>query len=119
MSSSSSSSSGSGGYQFCSDCTSNTTGAYAKECKAQADACIADKECQDLATCSYDKCSTDAAGGCCTLDCIKTLNTPMASQTLFFALDNCVFCTTCKTLCDPGTTEYCKVTAAGGGASCP
>jgi hypothetical protein len=48
-----------------------------------------------------------------------TLNTPMASQTLFYALDNCVWCTTCKTLCDPGATDYCKVTAPGGESACP
>jgi hypothetical protein len=88
------------------------------ECKAEQVACTADAECKKLFDYYYAMCSTDAAGGCCTFAAIKMFNTPQASQDKFFALDNCSYCGTCKSLCDPGATEYCKVTAAKG-VGCP
>jgi len=118
-SSSSSGSGGSGGYSVCSDCTDNTTGAYANECKALADACVADADCQALATCSYDKCPLSADGGCCTIKCAQDLATPAAALQKFEALDSCVFCQTCKTICmDSGAPEYCAVVEAAN-PNCP
>lgn len=111
--SSSSGSGGSAGYSVCSDCTSNTTGAYVNECKALADACIADAACKALADCSYDKCPLSADGGCCTLKCAQDLGTPAAALTKFKSLDSCVFCQTCKTICmSDGAPEYCAVVEA-------
>ena len=118
-SSSSSGTGGSGGYSVCSDCTDNTTGAYANECKALADACVADADCQALATCSYDKCPLSADGGCCTIKCAQDLATPAAALQKFEALDSCVFCQTCKTICmDSGAPEYCAVVEAAN-PNCP
>lgn len=94
------------------------TGAYAKECKNETQACLANADCQKLATCSYDKCPANGVGGCCTFQCIKDNATPQAAQTLFFAMDNCVYCKTCTTLCAPDAADYCKVTMAMG-AGCP
>jgi hypothetical protein len=109
-SSSSSGSGGSSGYSVCSDCTNNTTGAYANECKALTEACVADAACKALADCSYDNCPLSADGGCCTLKCAQDLATPQASLTKFKALDSCVFCQTCKTICmSDGAPEYCAV----------
>lgn len=118
-SSSSSGSGGSGNYSVCSDCTSNTTGAYAKECKALFDACVADADCQALATCSYDNCPLSTEGGCCTLKCAQDLATPQAALNKFKALDSCVFCQTCKTICmSDGAPEYCAVVEAAN-PNCP
>ena len=115
MSSSSSSASGSGGgssgYQFCSDCTDNQSGALTKECKTQVDACQADADCAALMTCWYDTCPTTAEGACCTLKCATDLNTPAASVTKFNAVDQCFTCTTCKELCAPESTAYCDALA--------
>ncbi|MDI1484391.1 hypothetical protein [Polyangium sp. y55x31] len=118
-SSSSSGSGGSGNYSVCSDCTSNTTGAYTKECKALADACIADADCKALADCSYDNCPLSGDGGCCTIKCGQDLNTPAAALQKFKALDSCVFCQTCKTICmSDGAPEYCAVVEAAN-PNCP
>ncbi len=97
------------------------TGAYAKECKAETTACKADAACADLAKCSYDNCVLDKAGGCCTRECAKTLNTPAASQTKFYAMDNCIYCKTCTALCDVDfdPMAYCAVIATGGESMCP
>jgi len=117
-SSSSAGAGGSGSYAFCSDCTSNTTGAYVKECKDLADACVADADCKALADCSYDTCPTTAEGGCCTIKCAQTLNTPAASLAKFKALDSCVFCQTCKTICAPEAGDYCGVVESAN-PNCP
>ncbi|MDI1437524.1 hypothetical protein [Polyangium sorediatum] len=118
-SSSSSGSGGSGSYSVCSDCTSNTTGAYANECKALADACIADAACKALADCSYDNCALSTDGGCCTLKCAEDLGTPAGALQKFKALDSCVFCQTCKTICmSDGAPEYCAVVEAAN-PNCP
>ncbi|MRG93495.1 hypothetical protein [Polyangium spumosum] len=118
-SSSSSGTGGSSGYSVCSDCTDNQTGAYANECKALADACVADPDCQALATCSYDKCVLSTEGGCCTIKCAEDLATPAAALQKFQALDSCVFCQTCKTICgDSGAPEYCAVVEAAN-PNCP
>ncbi|MDI1443872.1 hypothetical protein [Polyangium sp. 6x1] len=118
-SSSSSGTGGSGNYSVCSDCTSNTTGAYANECKALADACVADADCKALADCSYDNCALSTDGGCCTLKCAQDLQTPQAALNKFKALDSCVFCQTCKTICgSDGAPEYCAVVEAAN-PNCP
>lgn len=119
---STSSSSGNGAYTTCSECTSDSSGAYTKatECKGDWDKCKADAPCAALAKCSYDMCATNADGGCCTLKCATDLNTPMASQTLFYAVDKCVYCKTCTTLCesDPvSAAGYCSV--INGMKACP
>lgn len=90
------SSSGSGVYQVCSDCTSNTTGAYTKECKTQVDACNADAKCAALLTYSYDTCGYD---GCCPLKQAMTDMVPAASLALYKAVENCATCGACKDLC--------------------
>ncbi|MDC3960105.1 hypothetical protein [Polyangium jinanense] len=118
-SSSSSGSGGSGSYSVCSDCTSNTTGAYVNECKALADACTADADCKALADCSYDNCPLSGDGGCCTIKCAQDLATPQAALNKFEALDSCVFCQTCKTICmSDGAPEYCAVVEAAN-PNCP
>ncbi len=117
---SSSSSSGGGPYAACSDCTNISTGAYDKECKAQAAACNADPACAALFDCSFNMCTTDAAGGCCTLKCATDLATPQASKDKFLALDKCVYCDTCTSLCEfdmVSASAYCK--SITGMMACP
>jgi hypothetical protein len=99
-------------YQFCSDCTNPDMGAYKKECVAQATACFADTDCTDIYNCSFTTCNVDKDGGCCTRNC--TMGKAPASVTLYYALDDCIYCKTCKSLCDPGATEYCSVISPGG-----
>lgn len=45
----------------------------------------------------------------------------MAAWDLFYALDTCVFCMTCKDLCEPDLDpgDYCAVIAPGGESMCP
>lgn len=125
MTSTSSSSSGSSGMtsssgQSCSDCTNISTGAYATECKAQTAACNADQACKDLFDCSFTKCSTNAEGGCCTLKCATDLNTPQASKDKFLAMDKCIYCDTCTTICEfdmVSASGYCK--SISGTMACP
>lgn len=118
--SSSSSSSGGGPYTACSDCTNISTGAYEKECKTFADACNADADCSALFNCSFTMCTTDAAGGCCTLKCATDLATPQAAKDKFLALDKCVYCNTCTTICEfdmVSSSAYCK--SISGTTPCP
>jgi hypothetical protein len=120
--SSSSSSSGGGPYTACSDCTNISTGAYAKECKAKWDACQADQACLDLFNCSFttDMCEANASGGCCTLNCATKLATPQASKDLYLAVDKCIYCDTCTTICEfdaVSASGYCK--SISGTTPCP
>ena len=114
--SSSSSSSSSGGYTTCGDCTDGTSGLPTHECAAQWTACHADTGCENIYQCSYVSpgCeSSTKAGACCTVDCYGAES--QASIDLFKAADGCVYCTTCKTLCD--TAAYCAIFA--GTDTCP
>lgn len=108
-------------YADCSECTNLDMGAPSKECKATHDTCFANKNCVTIYNCVYDPnngCTTDAAGACCVYDCYDqlkaTLNDPVALQKAiddFHADDNCLYCTTCKSLCS--ADAYCTAYAAG------
>ncbi|APR74996.1 Xanthine/uracil/thiamine/ascorbate permease family protein [Minicystis rosea] len=136
---SSSSSSGTGGAPAytCSECQDPTAGAGAKgkECKAEGDACFQNKNCVQLFNCVYfgsvDKdgnpiggCTNSAEGACCTFDCYAALKDVVvddaaAQQAInaYEAMDQCVTCDVCKSICD-GAAEYCTKYAAGPD-SCP
>ncbi len=110
--------------QTCGECTSGAE-AMGGACKSLKDACDGDADCSKIYACVYGLdgsagCSTDHAGGCCTLGCYMSTGASMAAITKYKAFDGCVYCTTCKTTCstppyDP--TEYCKVTQQNG--ACP
>jgi hypothetical protein len=114
----------SGAYATCGDCTDGGSGAPTKECKAAFDKCQADANCAKIYDCSNAKCTTDAMGGCCSVDCWKDLGSAEASWNLFKAYDDCVYCSTCKALCSGpdaapvDATGYCANTA-NNGATCP
>lgn len=116
----SSSSGGMEGYQSCGQCTDPTTGAPANECASQNDACTKDSGCVDIYNCAYGLaggpgCSTDKDGGCCTIKCYSDTGASQASINLYKAYDACVYCTTCKQLCNEppyDTTGYCSVVQA-------
>lgn len=103
---SSSSSGSSGAYATCSDCSAET-GAAAKECMTQHDACLADTGCKDLYAWAYNNTTIDKIGGCAVLDYIKANSIPANVVNLFKAVDNCIYCTTCKAVCEPNSIDYC------------
>jgi hypothetical protein len=109
---------GSEGYTDCSECTDLGKGALAKECKSARDACLADAKCAEIYQCSYFNCSSNQQGGCCTLECFQSTNASQASMDLFKAMDGCVYCQTCKSLCGTNAAEYCAVFQPGGSAVC-
>jgi hypothetical protein len=87
----------------------------------QYDNCDKNADCKAIFDCAY-MCTTDMAGGCCAKKCFA--GKPQAAVDMFRGYDNCVYCTTCKTLCSqPGdavdATAYCKVFEPGGDANCP
>lgn len=111
---------GSGEYQDCGSCTDLNAGAPAKECKSQYDKCQGNADCTAIFDCAY-LCSTDKDGGCCVKKCFA--GKPQTAVDTFRTYDNCVYCTTCKTLCSqPGdsvnATAYCAVFQPGD-MSCP
>lgn len=103
---SSSSTGGGMGYSVCSDCTSNTTGAYTKECAQQVTDCNADPACGTLLTYAYDNCGYD---GCCPLKQAAMDGLSGATIALYKAVETCVTCTTCKALCAPDSDAFCAV----------
>lgn len=107
---------GGSGYADCSAC-SVETGAAAKECKTQRDACLADTGCKDLYSWAYNNTTTDKQGGCDLLAYIAQNNIPQGVVDKYKSLDDCIYCTTCKTICEPNSTAYCD--AVKGTTSCP
>jgi hypothetical protein len=76
---------------------------------------MADTECSEIFTCSFNGCNVDKDGGCCTRAC--TMGKSPASVALYYALDDCIYCKTCKSLCDSAPTDatgYCSVISPGG-----
>lgn len=111
-----------GAYADCSACTSTDTGAPSKECKTTHDTCFGNKNCVDIYSCVYDVnsgCTTDAAGACCVYACYDKLKLSLGGDAValqkaiddFHADDNCLYCTTCKSLCS--ADAYCTAYAAG------
>jgi len=110
---------GGANYAVCNECTALDKGAYTKECKSQYDACMADQGCVALFNCSYTNCTVNQDGGCCGLQCFKDNNASQASIDLFKAVDSCVYCQTCKSLCGKEAADYCAVFQPGGESVCP
>jgi hypothetical protein len=120
-SSSSSGAGGSGEYATCSDCTDTTNGAPAKECGAKLTACMNNPECAAIYNCAFNTCpSGKQEGACCSIGCEKSTNAQQGAITLYRAYDSCVYCQTCKSLCDADfeLTAYCKVFEPGGDSVC-
>lgn len=81
---------------------------------------MADTACAELFQCSFTMCNANGEGGCCTLKCAMDLATPQASKDKFLALDKCIYCETCTTLCEfdmVSAADYCK--AINGMTTCP
>ena len=122
-SSSTSSSSGGSNYASCDECISKT-GASANECQAELTACLEWKTCNSLMFCNdmgngggvgpCDKISVD--GACCSLQCDASMPDPEGILR-YRALDTCIHCKTCASLC-PTSTKYCAVFEPGGEALC-
>jgi hypothetical protein len=109
-------------YADCSECTAIATGAPSKECKATHDTCFGNKNCVQIYNCVYDPnngCTTDAAGACCVYACYDALKVTLGNDAAalqkaiddFHADDDCLYCTTCKSLCS--ADAYCTAYAAG------
>jgi hypothetical protein len=123
-SSGSSSSSGGSNYASCDECISKT-GASANECQDALAACLEWKTCNSLMFCNdmgngsgigpCDKKSVD--GACCSLQCDASLGDPEGAAR-YRALDACIHCKTCASLC-PTSTKYCAVFEPGGSGLCP
>jgi len=107
---------GTGAYTTCAECSTDGA-ANTKECKTQHDACLANADCMKLYSYAYNSAALDKAGGCAVQAYITTNNVPTAAVNLYKAVDNCVYCMTCKTLCEPGSSEYCGV--QNGTTTCP
>lgn len=114
-------------YTDCTECTDTDKGAPAKECNTGHDACFSNKNCVQIYNCVYDMnngCTTDAAGACCVYDCYDALKATLGGDAAalqkaideYHAYDDCLYCTTCKSLCS--ADAYCTAYAAGQGA-CP
>jgi len=116
---------GSGGgnvYTTCSDCTAEK-GAPMNECKAEHDACFTMKDCVLLYNCNYfglgggpGPCESTQDGACCSLQCDKASGATPEAIAAYRALDQCIYCKTCASLCD--TSAYCKVFEPGGDVVC-
>jgi hypothetical protein len=137
--SSSSSSGWSGGdgiYTTCNECTHINTGAYWHQCITQMEACLEDATCVKLLACSLNgieqskaPCSTNIEGGNCTVKCTEEEYpySSALSKERFYALDSCVYCQTCQSLCTDKNTAvsnpldaagYCSVICQQPGSSC-
>lgn len=106
-----------GVYTTCDECTHVNTGAYKHQCETKTLACLGDitGDCAKILNCSLN-CNTNTDGGDCTVACI-TETYPYStteSKELFYALDSCVYCQTCKSLCtDPNSGPSNPLDAAG------
>lgn len=113
---------GAGEYGSCSDCTDQTNGAPAKECGAKLTECMNDTGCAAIYNCAFNGCPSGMKeGACCSLECEKSTNASDTAIKLYRAYDGCVYCQTCKSLCDAeyDLTTYCKIFEPGGEAACP
>ena len=112
---------GAGPYESCGDCTDGSSGAPVNECAAAVDACAADADCLAIYDCVYfgeggpGPCTTDAEGACCTAGCYEALGSSQAAIDLYEDADGCIYCETCRDLCDAdgiAASEYCTALAA-------
>lgn len=128
-SSSSGSPAGNGNYTTCNECTHLNAGAYGNECKTQMVTCLQDDACLKILTCSLDSCTTNKDGGSCSVGCAEIIfgQSSPESKELFYALDSCVYCQTCQSLCTDDNTAvsnpldaagYCSVICAQPGSNC-
>jgi hypothetical protein len=89
------------------------------------DACLSWKSCYSEVSCNdmgiaggpgpCDK--TTIKGACCSLQCDATVADPEGIAR-YRALDACIHCKTCASLCAT-STDYCPVFAPGGNSVCP
>lgn len=102
----------------CEACESMAEGAPNNECLAQILDCFNDSACQAIHACiEIEPCEVDTrAGACCKLNCVAQTIASQASIDLYRLYDQCVYCKTCKGLCD--TEAYCAVFEPGGSSTC-
>jgi len=114
---------GSSAYATCDECTSKQ-GASQNECLAEYMACMEWKTCVSIMNCNEfgvsggpgpcDK--TTVKGACCSIQCEQQL--PDAEgMARYRALDTCIHCQTCGTLCNT-TATYCSVFEPNGEMLC-
>jgi hypothetical protein len=115
---------GSPGYASCDECT-NDKGAAMNECLAEYMACMEYKTCISIHMCNTNgtpgggpgPCAKDTIeGACCSIQCEGVLADPEGIAR-YRALDACIHCKTCGSLCNTATT-YCSVFQPGGEMLC-
>jgi hypothetical protein len=93
---------------------------FTAECTAPEMACLNDVGCAAIRNCVFgggnlaNACALDATGPACVDACIQQACVGAGSVTLYHALDQCAYCSTCVSSC----SEYCSA-FTDAGAACP
>jgi hypothetical protein len=93
---------------------------FTGECAAAEMACVTDPGCASIRNCIFSgingstPCALDATGPACVETCIMQTCTSDASVSLYHALDQCAYCTTCNGVC----SAYCAA-FPDAGLACP